>query len=61
MANRAKTALAGLLSEVEAANPLVKSDIYPLTRRAKFFERYAAIVNANCDQLLKSFLPVSVS
>ena len=59
MANRVKAALSDLLSEVEAASPAVKSDVYPLMRRAKFFKRYAAIVSTNCDDLLKSFSPAT--
>jgi serine/threonine-protein kinase HipA len=55
MANRAKTALSDLLPEVETASPAVKSDVYPLTRRAKFFKRYTAVVERNCDGLVKSF------
>jgi serine/threonine-protein kinase HipA len=55
MANRASAALPDLLSEVEATNPSMKSDVYPVMRRTKFFKRYAAIVNMNCDRLVKSF------
>jgi serine/threonine-protein kinase HipA len=55
MADRAREAVTGLLSEVEAACPTVKADVYPLTRRAKFFKRYAAVITANCDGLVNSF------
>lgn len=55
MAERAKAMLPALLAEVEAASSAVKSDVYPLTRRAKFFKHYAAVVANNCDRLAKSF------
>jgi len=55
MASRAKGALVGLLPEVEVACPAIKSDVYPITRRAQFFKRYAAIVMNNCDRLVQSF------
>lgn len=55
MAHRAKAALTDLLPEAEAACPTVKSDVYPVTRRTKFFKRYTAVVEKNCDGLLKSF------
>ena len=55
MAQRAKAALPGLMAEVAAANPAIKSDVYPVTRRNRFFKRYAAIVETNCDRLVGSF------
>lgn len=55
MAQRAKGALAGLMAEVVAVNPAMKSDVYPATRRNKFFKRYTAIVEASCDRLIASF------
>lgn len=55
MAGRAKGALSDLLQNVEVACPAIKSDLYPITRRNKFFKRYAAIVANNCDGLIRSF------
>lgn len=55
MAVRTKAALHDLLTEVEAACPAIKSDIYPVTRRNKFFRRFAAVIERNCASLAKSF------
>lgn len=55
MANRVKEALPGLLAAVEAACPAVKTDVYPVTRRNKFFKAYSAVVGKNCDELIESF------
>jgi len=55
MAEQARAALADLLPEVEAAQPAVKTDVYPVTRRRKFLKRFASIVEANCGRLIKSF------
>jgi serine/threonine-protein kinase HipA len=54
MSNRTKEALPDLLSEVEAAHPALKADVYPITRRRKFCKRFAAIVETNCERLVKS-------
>ena len=54
MANRAKGGLADPLSEVEANNPSVKSDVYPVTRRRKFFKRFVTIVTMNAERLTES-------
>lgn len=54
MANRTSAALHDLLAEVETDCPAIVSDIYPVTRRRKFFRRYAAVIERNCERLLQS-------
>lgn len=55
MAQRAKAALTGLMGEVAAESPAITSDVYPVTRRNKFFKRYAGVVETNCERLIRSF------
>lgn len=55
IADRVRRAIPTLMSEVEAAHPAVKADVYPRTRSAKFFKRYTEVVKSNCDSLLRSF------
>lgn len=54
IATRVKAALPDLQQEVEASQASIKTDIYPVTRRAKFFKYYAATVAKNCDVLMHS-------
>lgn len=54
MATSVKAALPSLQQEVEASQAQIKTDIYPITRRAKFFKIYSVIVKKNCDMLMHS-------
>lgn len=55
MAAKVKNALPGLRKKTEDGQPGIKTDIYPVTRRVKFFKNYAAIIEKNCDVLMHSF------
>lgn len=54
MATRVDRALARLQKETEEAQPAVRTDIYPLTRRSKFVKNYLTVVKKNCNALMRS-------